>query len=284
MRSLAAVAIFVFCNAAAQAQDIAPSSMEAIFAPASSRGGEAGVAIQKQGPRLAPGLLRFARNDAAAECPEELRAATQLMLVSPREMSARAGSLVRFERASGNAPWKRAGQMPVVLGWNGIRWAWSGSPALRGRGPVKTEGDGATPAGIFPVGAPFGFKAASLPGYVRLTAGRQFCVSEPEAPTYNTIVARRPAGLAGEDMGAVGLYRRGLFIEYPTNGPARGGSCLFIHVWRSPSARTDGCVATAEEGVAALQSWVRPKEALIAILPPKEAKQLEMCLGVERGG
>jgi hypothetical protein len=283
MRTLAAVAVFVFCNAAAQAQDIAPSSMEARFAQASSRGGEAAVAMRKQGPRLAPGLLRFAR-DAAAECPEELGAATQLMLVSPREMSARAGSLVRFERASANAPWKRAGQLPVVLGWNGIRWAWSGSQALRGRGPVKTEGDGATPAGIFPVGAPFGFKAASLPGYVRLTAGRQFCVSEPQAPTYNTIVARRPAGLAGEDMGAAGLYRRGLFIEYPTNGLARGGSCLFIHVWRSPSARTDGCVATAEEGVAALQSWVRPKEALIAILPPKEAKQLEMCLGVERGG
>ena len=198
MRTLAAVAVFVFCNAAAQAQDIAPPSTEY----ASPRGGEAAVAIQKQGPQLAPGLLRFARNDAAAECPEELGAATQLMLVSPREMSARAGSLVRFERASANAPWKRAGQLPVVLGWNGIRWAWSGSQAQRGRGPVKTEGDGATPAGIFPVGAPFGFKAASLPGYVRLTAGRQFCVSEPEAPAYNTIVARRPAGPCGRGYGS----------------------------------------------------------------------------------
>ncbi len=216
------------------------------------------------------------------ECPKELSQATQLLLVSSKTMSSRTAALQRFERADASAPWSPAGgPMPVVLGWSGIRWAWSSGALHKGGGPVKREGDGATPAGIFPVGAPFGFAAASLPGYVRLRGGKQFCVSEPEAPSYNTIVESRAANLAGEDMGTVSLYRRGLFIDLPTSRAERGGSCAFIHVWRSPQARTSGCVASAEENIAALQNWVRPKEALIAILPAKEAEQLEKCLEPE---
>ena len=194
-------------------------------------------------------------------------------------MAARVANLVRFERAGANAPWKRAGESPVVLGWAGTRWAWNAPQAKSGQGPAKKEGDGATPAGIFPVGAPFGFGAATHPDYMRLRAGRQFCVSEPQSPFYNSIVEPKPASLKGEDMGAVSLYRRGLFIGYPTNRAAHGGSCLFIHVWRSPQARTDGCVAASEEDVAALQNWVRPKQALIAILPDEDAKRFARCIG-----
>jgi L,D-transpeptidase catalytic domain len=229
----------------------------------------------------ASGLLRFARNDepASGKCPQELGTATQLLLAAPKDMAARAANLVRFERAGAGAPWKRAGELPVVLGWAGTRWAWNTAEAKAGLGPIKREGDGATPAGIFPVGAPFGFAPASHPDYMRLKAGEQFCVSEPQSPSYNSVIEPKPAGLKGEDMGAVSLYRRGLFIGYPTNRAARGGSCLFIHVWRSPRARTDGCVAASEEDVAALQNWVHPKQALIAILPEEDAKRLARCIG-----
>jgi L,D-peptidoglycan transpeptidase YkuD (ErfK/YbiS/YcfS/YnhG family) len=216
------------------------------------------------------------------ECPAELRRATQLLLVSAKAMSSKTGIMRRFERA-GASPWLEiGGATPVVLGFNGIRWAWS-SGGMHDGGPVKREGDGATPAGVFPVGAPFGFDAAALPGYVRLRPGKQFCVNEPEAPSYNTIVSHRPAGVSGEDMGRVHLYRRGFFVEYPTNRRTRGGSCTFIHVWHRPDAATAGCVALSEENVTALHYWVRPKEALIAILPDEQAHRLEMCFNNQEG-
>ncbi len=216
------------------------------------------------------------------ECPAELRRATQLLLVSAKAMSSKTGIMRRFER-SGGSPWLEAGSaIPVVLGFNGIRWAWS-SGAMHKGGPVKREGDGATPAGLFSVGAPFGFDAATLPGYVQLRPGKQFCVNEPEAPSYNTIVSSRPANVSGEDMGSVSLYRRGFFIEYPTSRRTRGGSCTFIHVWRKPDAGTSGCLGLSEVNVIALQSWVRPKEVLIAILPEKEGHRLEMCLDDREG-
>lgn len=225
-----------------------------------------------------------AQEDALArfECPKELSHATQVLLVSAKAMSAKTGIMRRFERAGDSAWEPSGGAIPVALGFNGMRWAWS-SGALHRGGLVKKEGDGATPAGVFPVGAPFGFEPASLPGYVRLEPGRQFCINEPEAPSYNTIVAPRPAGVAGEDMGTVGLYRRGFFVEYPTNRTVRGGSCTFIHVWRRPNAGTAGCVASSEANIAALQNWVRAKAALIAILPDKEARQFEMCLAGRKG-
>jgi D-alanyl-D-alanine dipeptidase len=216
------------------------------------------------------------------KCPEELRRATQLLLVSAKAMSSKTGIMRRFER-TGGSPWLEAGgAIPVVLGFNGIRWAWS-SGAMHKGGPVKREGDGATPAGVFPVGAPFGFDAAALPGYVQLRPGKQFCVNEPDAPSYNTIVSPRPAGVSGEDMGSVSLYRRGFFVEYPTNRRTRGGSCTFIHVWRRPDAGTGGCVALSEENVTALQYWVRPKQAMIAILPEKEVHRLELCIDDRQG-
>jgi L,D-peptidoglycan transpeptidase YkuD (ErfK/YbiS/YcfS/YnhG family) len=243
-RSLAAAAISAFCGGAACAQGTA---------------------------------------SAPSVCPQELARATQLLLVPAKDMSARAASLIRFERASAGTPWKRLDEVPVVLGWAGTRWAWNTAQAKAGQGPVKKEGDGATPAGIFPLGAPFGSGAASYPGYVRLIPGRQFCVSEPQSLSYNAVADPRPAGLKGEDMGAVSLYRRGLFIEFPTSRAARGGSCLFIHVWRSPSARTEGCVAASEENVAVLQGWVRPRQALIAILPQEDAQRLGKCIGLEFG-
>ena len=85
-------------------------------------------------------------------------------------------------------------------------------------------------------------------------------------------------------MGAIGLYRRGFFIDYPTNAAERAGSCIFVHVWRSKNSGTSGCVALTQSDVEAIQNWVRPREAVIAILPHVEAKTLETCILADRAG
>ena len=51
------------------------------------------------------------------------------------------------------------------------------------------------------------------------------------------------------------MYRRGLLVQLSDRRPARAGSCIFIHVWRSPTTGTAGCVAVPEPRVEALQEF-----------------------------
>jgi L,D-peptidoglycan transpeptidase YkuD (ErfK/YbiS/YcfS/YnhG family) len=73
------------------------------------------------------------------------------------------------------------------------------------------------------------------------------------------------------------MYRRGLVVDYPTNARARAGSCIFIHVWRSPTTGTAGCVALPEARVEALQDF-SAAGAVIAILPRPALARLPGCL------
>ena len=220
---------------------------------------------------------------AEPTCPIELQSATQLVLVGVPSVSLQRAAVIRYERAPPTEPWRIAGpRMPAVIGRNGLGWA----PTFRDRAttsaPRKIEGDGKTPGGIFRLGDAFGFDASSRPGYVRLRPGHEFCVSDPKSPDYNRILPKKPAHrINGEDMGAIDLYRRGLFIDYPTNAAERAGSCIFVHVWRSENSGTSGCVALAQSDVETMQSWIRPREAVIAILPSVDAKIIESCVITE---
>ena len=206
---------------------------------------------------------------AQPTCPVELQSATQLVLVSIPTVSLHRAAVTLFGRSMTTEAWRTSGAtMPAVIGRKGLGWA----PSFRARAttsaPRKIEGDGKTPGGIFRLGNAFGFAASSIFGYVRLSPGREFCVSDPKSPDYNQIIPQKPASsIEGEDMGAIGLYRRGFFIDYPTNAAERAGSCIFVHVWRSKNSGTSGCVALTQSDVEAIQNWVRPREAVIAILP-----------------
>jgi L,D-peptidoglycan transpeptidase YkuD (ErfK/YbiS/YcfS/YnhG family) len=167
---------------------------------------------------------------------------------------------------------------PAVLGKNGLAWAWNYKQYAEGE-RIKTEGDRRTPAGLFTLGKPFGFAADQGGGYVRLEAGEHYCVDDPAAAHYNTVVPKSVAGPAhGEDMAAVPIYRQGLFIDYPTNREAKGGSCIFVHVWRGSTSGTAGCIAMAERDVEALQRWSQPHTTAIAILAEDAAARFPGCL------
>jgi L,D-peptidoglycan transpeptidase YkuD (ErfK/YbiS/YcfS/YnhG family) len=73
------------------------------------------------------------------------------------------------------------------------------------------------------------------------------------------------------------MYRRGLLVDYPTDARRKAGSCIFIHVWRSPTTGTAGCVAVPEPRVEALQAFSRGG-AVLAILPREALGRLKGCL------
>lgn len=216
---------------------------------------------------------------AAPNCPAPLRSAHRLVLVTAHGMASSAAHVEVFERTLPNNRWRLAGRLGAArIGSAGMAWGGPFRRLARDGEPIKVEGDRRAPAGVYRIGRSFGFAASPRPGYLQIT-GQTFCVSDPASPAYNTITSRAAVGPAvrGEMMRRIGHYRRGLVVDYPTNAAGRAGSCIFIHVWRSPSSSTNGCVALPEARVAALQDFATAG-AVIAILPQTAIGRLSACL------
>jgi L,D-peptidoglycan transpeptidase YkuD (ErfK/YbiS/YcfS/YnhG family) len=201
------------------------------------------------------------------------------MLVTSESMTAKAGTARLFERLSPQEAWQPVGPAePVVLGRTGMAWGVGFHQLASEDEPKKIEGDGRTPAGIYRIGASFGFAASPRPGYIQL-AEDTVCVDDPASPAYNTITSRKVVGrkVSGENMRTIERYRRGILVDYPTDAKARGGSCIFIHIQRSATSATAGCVALPEARVAALQEFSEAG-AVLANVPQAALRRLSGCL------
>ena len=216
----------------------------------------------------------------AQSCPAPLAEARRLVLVTAESMNATAASLQRFERAAPKDPWQPLGDAePALVGKSGMGWSHFFRELRRGSEPVKVEGDKRAPAGVYPIGRSFGTVPSSRPGHLQI-ASDSVCVDDPSSPAYNTITSRAKVGpkVHAENMSrALPMYRRGLLVDYPTDGKARAGSCIFIHVWKSPASGTAGCVSLPEARVEALQDFSAPG-AVLAILPRAALGRLAGCL------
>jgi L,D-peptidoglycan transpeptidase YkuD (ErfK/YbiS/YcfS/YnhG family) len=208
-----------------------------------------------------------------------LAGARRLVLITGKTMTAASGTAQLFTRVSPAEAWQPAGNPePVMLGRAGMAWGLGFQHLASAGEPKKIEGDARTPAGVYGIGASFGFAASPRPGYRQITRDT-VCVDDPASPAYNTITARNIVGrkVHGENMRKVPLYRRGLLVDYPTDAKARGGSCIFIHVRRSTTAPTAGCVALPEERVTAWQEFSEPG-AVLAIAPQAALGRFAGCL------
>jgi L,D-peptidoglycan transpeptidase YkuD (ErfK/YbiS/YcfS/YnhG family) len=215
----------------------------------------------------------------AQSCPAVIADATRLAFVTASSMHTNAASLTLYSRENRGAPWQALGRAYAVrLGLHGLAWG-AGFMQLARRGePVKHERDWRSPAGIYRIGAPFGFAASKLPGYVRLKAGETFCVDDLRSPAYNTITTVARAGrVTGERMRNFPDYRYGLFIDYPSNHAHPAGSCLFIHMWSAPDEPTAGCISMAPARVVALQKLAE-SGAVIAVVPRRALDRFKGCL------
>ena len=177
----------------------------------------------------------------AQACPALLAAALRLVLVTAKTMNDTPVEMRLYERASPAEPWRAlAPSEPAMLGRAGMGWSHFFRRYARANEPLKVEGDKRAPAGIFQIGRSFGVLPSTRPGYLHVTSDT-VCVNEPLSPHYNAITSRKLVGpdVSVENMSrALPMYRRGLVVDYPTDGKARAGSCIFMHVWRSPTTGT----------------------------------------------
>lgn len=160
--------------------------------------------------------------------------------------------------------------IPVVLGKKGLGWGRSFNidyVQIDKNAPVKREGDGKSPAGVFAIRQAFGFSekppSIKLP-YIKLTRDIE-CVDDEKSTQYNRIVDSSTVPVrdwkSSEKMSGIDVYKTGIFVEHNTEKVEAGcGSCIFLHVWEAPGKGTSGCTAMAEEHILFITEWLDPSK------------------------
>ncbi|WP_373193984.1 L,D-transpeptidase family protein [Francisella sp. Scap27] len=143
----------------------------------------------------------------------------------------------------------------------------------------KTEGDSKTPAGVFKIGKTFGFEDSDLSNYVQVKTGIE-CIDDSSSKYYNDIINTSKYTKdwqSSEHMVKVPQYKYGIELLYNHNpAEAKKGSCIFMHIWKSPSTGTEGCTAMAETDIKNLQSWIESsKNPVIVQLTSKSYEQVK---------
>ncbi len=211
----------------------------------------------------------------AAVIPAE---AKELVTAVVEDWDATRATLRRWRRT--DAGWRPAGEpWPGVIGKGGAAWGvglhGAGAPAGR-TGPIKREGDGKSPAGVFALRGSYGYAKAPPAGarlpYVPVDE-RWKCVDDPASKHYDQILDRTtvaPDWKSAEEMRRKDeLYA---WVVDVAHNPARApgaGSCIFLHVWRGESSATVGCTAMDPRELERLIATLDPS-AVFVLLPRAE--------------
>lgn len=238
----------------------------------------------------APTTSRAMPSAPSAASASPLTGSRQIVLVVAEGFQDNQARLRRFER-SGDGAWRPVGDdVAVTLGKNGLAWGRGLHGASLGDGPVKVEGDGRSPAGVFAFGTAFAYRPENLwqPAKVPVhrVTDKTVCVETIDSAWYNRIVDENtvptvdwtsPDRMLRPD----GIYRFGLMVDHnaPDTKPG-AGSCIFFHLWRRPGAPTVGCTAMNEPAILAVLAWMdATKKPLLVQLPRAELERLAPAWG-----
>src|SRR5947209_1472845 len=225
-----------------------------------------------------------------AKSASPLSRSRQLVLVTTRDWDAVQGTLRRFERKNEKAEWHGVGDaIPIVVGRGGMGWG-AGLNARVGEGPLKKEGDGKAPAGVFKLGPAFGFDTTAEASWLRMPyttlTPTVECVDDVGSRRYNLIVDRNAVRdvdwKSSERMRSVEGYRWGVFVEHNSNPAFAGrGSCIFLHVWAGPEKGTAGCTAMEQPNLEELMRWLDSKKRPVLVqLPEAEYARFKNVWGL----
>ena len=210
----------------------------------------------------------------------------QLVLVITDSMQDTLGTLMYFEREKNHSTWTRAGDtIAVAIGRHGLGW---------GRGlhhdkmsvdlPLKEEGDGKSPAGVFTLSAVFGYKPVdqlstiTMP-YIHVTDMTE-CIDDPSSRYYNQFVSRDKIEQTGhvdwqssEKMSKAGIYYElGVVVDHNTDPIKSGaGSCIFLHNWAYQNETTAGCTAMSPQNMKKIAVWLEKAKHPVLVQLPKRS-------------
>lgn len=122
----------------------------------------------------------------------------------------------------------------------------------------KREGDGCTPAGLFPLGYAFGNSAKPATGMTwRAVTDTSYWVDDPDSAYYNQWVegAENADWDSAEKLSEMPkYYAYAVVVEYNTEKTVAGkGSAVFLHCKTIP---TSGCIAAPQEDILKILKWL----------------------------
>lgn len=235
----------------------------------------------------------FLLTTAQAKEPRAFSRSTQIIVVTTDSWDSPQGTVRRYERKHPGNPWQAVGEpITVMVGKSGLGWG-TGllNPPARdahdpmNNDPVKKEGDGKAPAGVFHLSKAFGYASQAEPGwkmpYISLTSTIE-CVDDEKSRFYNTLVDTTSIS---PDWGphenekmrrSDDLYRWGILVDHNANPlVAGGGSCIFMHIWRGPAQPTVGCTAMPQADLETLLGWLDPaRKPLLLQLPAAQYQRM----------
>jgi L,D-peptidoglycan transpeptidase YkuD (ErfK/YbiS/YcfS/YnhG family) len=132
--------------------------------------------------------------------------------------------------------------------WQAV-YSCRGFVGLRGVRFQKTEGDKATPAGLYPIREAFFQELCPQTGLATFGITTQtYWVDDPNCSHYNRRVEGKGDWASAEKMADFEEYRYGFVVGYNEACVPGAGSAIFFHVGDGP---TNGCIAAEEEAVLA---------------------------------
>jgi len=214
------------------------------------------------------GLTAQVKKPEPVQLPEPFSRSLQAVVVTTKDAAAVTGTARLFERKDEKSSWKAVGDsFPVVVGRNGLAWGVQLTRQTTAT-KIKMEGDGNSPAGLFPLTSSFGTatkpNAVELP-YTKLDQYTE-CVDDTKSGFYNRIVNRMQVGnfdwKSAEKMLSIGeQYSLGVFVAYNSHPVVKGrGSCIFLHVWKDSASGTAGCTAMDRRNLERIVGWASPEK------------------------
>ena len=153
------------------------------------------------------------------------------------------------------------------------------SPEFAGRSAKK--GRGRQSAGRhFPSFFGLWLRAGAFQGWVRLPylglSKRIEGIDDPRSRYYNKLVDRSKVAKidwrSSEQMRRDDVrYKWGVVVDHNQAAIPGAGSCIFLHVWQSPSTATAGCTAMRESDLLAQLHWLDPAHHPVLVQMPRAA-------------
>lgn len=200
------------------------------------------------------------------------------------------GRVFLYERAGSRGAWRETADLgPASFGRAGLAWGRGLHPSSR-PGPLKKEGDGRSPAGVFLLRGATGY-ATERPGlripYRQATDGLR-CVDDPASRAYNRWVVEgdvdKDWASAEEMRRKDDLYRWTVWVGHNDDPPVPGGgSCIFLHLRASASSTTSGCTAFEAEALERILTWLDADARPVLVqLPESVLRQVAKSWGLPK--
>lgn len=186
----------------------------------------------------------------------------QVLVVLADRYGTQLSTYAAYEKVNGG--WKKIYSGKSVLGKNGFN-------------DNRREGDKTTPTGKY--GVPFMFGTASNPGVkfeYRLAKEGDYWASNNILEEYNVWLhydGDDPVARMGdfEALWKIKQYKYAAVIDfnYYSNKQIGKGSAIFLHIWKSSTYGTAGCVAMSEPDLLKVLKWLNPAKKPTIIMGVK---------------